>query len=419
MSANYQDHLTRAAPWLQLPQQAAALLRPVLSQASERAIDAIHAEIPAYHRPLTGDFGRLLRAVVDGALMQFVDLIEEAEADALGTSRLVYYDLGRAEFQEGRPLDALLGAYNVGARVAWQEIVATCDELEPETLYLLAEAVFAYINELSAVSAAGYSAEQAATAGAAQAAYQNLVELLAGHPSPDPAILGLAADNAGWELPEEVVAIALPDGEPSRFAMRVGPRAIAGRIGNFVCILIPAEEVAGAAALESVPAVSAAVGPTVPLPDTAVSWEWARRALRLMQTGLLDQRGLIRAEDHLATLLLHGDERLAGEFVERWLAPLQTLSERSRQGLPQTLLTWLSHHQNYVQTAAALHLHAHTVRYRMDKVRQLYGATLDDPDARFELELALRVAGLRASGTAGSARAARVTGEMKSDRDHR
>jgi DNA-binding PucR family transcriptional regulator len=41
-------------------------------------------------------------------------------------------------------------------------------------------------------------------------------------------------------------------------------------------------------------------------------------------------------------------------------------------------------------TAAALGVHPQTVRYRVTRLRELFGSALDDPDARFELQLALR-----------------------------
>jgi DNA-binding PucR family transcriptional regulator len=41
-------------------------------------------------------------------------------------------------------------------------------------------------------------------------------------------------------------------------------------------------------------------------------------------------------------------------------------------------------------TAAELFVHPQTVRYRLGRLRDLFGAALEDPDARFELELALR-----------------------------
>ena len=42
--------------------------------------------------------------------------------------------------------------------------------------------------------------------------------------------------------------------------------------------------------------------------------------------------------------------------------------------------------------ARALHVHPQAVRYRMVKPRELFGEALEDPDRRFELELALRLA---------------------------
>jgi DNA-binding PucR family transcriptional regulator len=48
------------------------------------------------------------------------------------------------------------------------------------------------------------------------------------------------------------------------------------------------------------------------------------------------------------------------------------------------------HRGNSVEMAAALHVHPQTVRYRVARLRELLGRELDDPDARFELEIALR-----------------------------
>ena len=43
-----------------------------------------------------------------------------------------------------------------------------------------------------------------------------------------------------------------------------------------------------------------------------------------------------------------------------------------------------------LKIARELHVHPQTVRYRLARLREQFGATLEDPDARFELELALR-----------------------------
>ena len=60
----------------------------------------------------------------------------------------------------GRSLESLLGAYRIGARVAWRRFAAAGVRagLAPDTLYSLAESIFAYIDVLSAESAEGLRA---------------------------------------------------------------------------------------------------------------------------------------------------------------------------------------------------------------------------------------------------------------------
>ncbi len=56
----------------------------------------------------------------------------------------------------------------------------------------------------------------------------------------------------------------------------------------------------------------------------------------------------------------------------------------------ETALAYIRHQGNSVAMAKALHLHPQTVRYRVTRLRELFGEQLDDPDIRFELEVALR-----------------------------
>ncbi len=44
-----------------------------------------------------------------------------------------------------------------------------------------------------------------------------------------------------------------------------------------------------------------------------------------------------------------------------------------------------------MQVAQRLGIHPQTARYRLARLRELFGDALDDPEARFWLELALRV----------------------------
>src|SRR3954465_15828595 len=121
-----------------LPPSLAAALRPALPELSDEIIAAIGEEVPAYARSLEGPFGRALRVGVRTALTRFVDGIEDPageDPDARG----LYVELGRAEFRGGRSLDAILSAYRLGARLAWERFVAAGEGggPAPATLYRL------------------------------------------------------------------------------------------------------------------------------------------------------------------------------------------------------------------------------------------------------------------------------------------
>src|SRR3954466_14230523 len=141
-------------PWESLPPEIAPALRPGVGELAEEMIEAIRMAVPAYARPLEGAFAEGVRAGVEGALSQFLDVVEDGHAGPL-PERGLYADLGRGEARAGRSLEALLAAYRIGARVAWREAAARARQLDldGDTLALLAESIFAYIDELSAASA--------------------------------------------------------------------------------------------------------------------------------------------------------------------------------------------------------------------------------------------------------------------------
>ncbi|HYH58159.1 MAG TPA: helix-turn-helix domain-containing protein, partial [Thermoleophilaceae bacterium] len=135
----------------------------------------------------------------------------------------------------------------------------------------------------------------------------------------------------------------------------------------------------------------AALGPAVDWQEAAVSFGRAREVLHLAGQGGIDDGGeLVLAERHNLALLLGADRRLARDVAERALAPLAGETDLSRDRLGSTLDAWLRHRGRTEAVASALHVHPQTVRYRLARLRELFGARLDEPDGRFELELALR-----------------------------
>jgi DNA-binding PucR family transcriptional regulator len=134
----------------------------------------------------------------------------------------------------------------------------------------------------------------------------------------------------------------------------------------------------------------AALGPAVPRAELPGAWALAGAALRAAEAGAIEGKGLIRAEEHLADLILFEGAGLAERLAARRLAPLAELTPRSRARMEETALAFVQHGGNAAAMARALHLHPQTIRYRIRRMREIFGNELADPDARFELELALR-----------------------------
>jgi hypothetical protein len=383
-------------PWEAVPPEVADVLRPELPALADEIVTELSHGVPDYARPLEGPFGKALRSGVEEALGHFTSMVENPGADP-DEGREVYLNLGRGEMRAGRSLDALLAAYRLGARVAWRRLAAAGERagLPPHTLYALAEAIFAYIDELSADSIEGYAREQAAAAGTLQRRRQRLAALLVQEPPATAATIEAEAANAAWRLPRSLAALVVDAAEGSgeqadRLALRLGPEALVAHVAPFIVALVPA----GGRRAELEAAVRgrrAALGPAVTWQEAGVSFARASELLRLARDGgIEDTGGLLLADTHKLALLLGVDRRLARDVADAALAPLEAETDLSRERLGSTLDAWLRHRGRTEAVAKALHVHPQTVRYRLARLRELFGQRLEDPDARFELELALR-----------------------------
>ncbi|GAA0466896.1 PucR family transcriptional regulator [Streptomyces olivaceiscleroticus] len=87
-----------------------------------------------------------------------------------------------------------------------------------------------------------------------------------------------------------------------------------------------------------------------------------------------------------AAAVLAGDLTIARDLVTSMLGGLAQDDEGVAR-LRETLTIFLQENQSFVATAAKVHLHKNTVKYRVDKAVQLRGRPIDED--RFDLELAL------------------------------
>jgi len=383
----------QSEPWRSLPDAIADLIEPELEAVTGEILTTIAAEVPEYARPLEGRFGRGIRTGVGEALKQFVALIRDPEAGR-GLGREVYVALGRGELRQGRTLDSLQAAYRVGARVAWRHLarVAREAELDSEVLSLLAEAIFAYIDELSADSVDGYAAAQAESEDLRRRRRHELVVLLMREPAAALEDIRAAARAAGWKVPRKLAALACGEDDLAAILRRLPADTLGTSLEEFGCALVSDPTGFGREG-EIERAVGkrvAALGPVTDLELAQESWRLAKAGLGALESGTVAAEGPLISEDHLVDLLLLEGGELARRIAARRLASFEPLTPTARERMRETALAFMRRRGNSVEMAAELHVHPQTARYRVARLRELLGDQLDDPDARFELEIALR-----------------------------
>ncbi|HVK23215.1 MAG TPA: helix-turn-helix domain-containing protein [Actinokineospora sp.] len=393
--------------WRTIPPELASRLIPMTPQLVMSAVQEIQRSVPEYAKPLQGKFREVLVGAVDMAVVKCFENICDPNAPQADWDAAFRY-AGRVEFLEGRTLDALQTAVRVGARVVWRQLSAAGRSigLPHDALFNLADAIFAWVDELCSAAIAGYTAAQARSSGALERRRRQLLKLLLADP---PATRQSIVDLAGatdWELPARVCVIALEYREDQHRlpASALGPEVLVDLESTEPCLVV-----ADASALTGLERElrgrRAAIGPSVPLSDAVLSLRCARKAMSLVQRGVLPDQPVTRCVENLSTLALMSDEFLVSHLTGRVLLPFENLTAKQRDRLESTLLAWLETRGGINEIATRLDVHPQTVRYRMHQLETLLGDHLSDPEERLTMEIALRyrrligVGGLAAAET--------------------
>lgn len=382
-------------PWRGLSADVADVIEPEWPAIAGEIVETIGHEIPEYARPLEGTFGRGVHRGVREALGQFTGLIREPDADRR-SSREVYVALGRGEFNNGRTLDALQAAYRIGARIAWRRIAAAslASSLDGKTLSLLAESIFVYINELAADSTEGFADAQSEQQGERLRRERQLVVSMLRTPPVSDEELKTLGNAAGWRVPKTIAVLICHDRDLAEITRLLPIDVISAPVDGLGCIAIPDANGPGRLKQlrEAVGDRIGTLGSDVKPTRLRDSWQLARTAFEASDSGRISSTGLIRAEEHLVELTIFESRDLIARLGERCLEPLVSLTPKSRARMTSTASAFIEHQGNAAEMARALHIHPQTARYRVARLRELFGEKLDDPESRFEIELSLRAA---------------------------
>ena len=372
---------------------------------ARRMIETFVAEIPLYGLlPREQLEGEILSITQENLRLFFRTL---RSGEALTSTELGDVRLSAARRAEERvPLDAVLTAYHVGARIGWEALVAGAEPDETDAVIAAGARVLSYAQQVTAEVAAAYLEEQQTIYGEERDARRALASaLLAGEPADS-----LAA-RLGVSIPRAYVVVALridphPDESDrgvggaiaARRKVRRAQRALDSWLGEPVIGLL--DPVGGAvllpAASEDAPSLAER------LPELAASLT-ASAGAHVTAGGAVAHgpddipRAAAQAQDvlRLARVL----ERPPGGYLLRdVLLEYQLTRASDAQGdlaqlldpldrnpdLPLTLEVYLDHDLDRRKTASALHVHPNTLDYRLRRIVELTGL---DPSTTRGLQL--------------------------------
>ncbi|MEI2731689.1 MAG: helix-turn-helix domain-containing protein [Dermatophilaceae bacterium] len=386
---------------IELDDAAYARVLAAVPSVADEAVTTIMAEVPAYAGAFSGDLGVRIRDAVRLALVGFLDLTRRGSskdpAVPIAASTEGAYELGRGEARSGRGMDALLAAYRIGARVSWRGLsrAAVAAGVSAEDMGGFADLVFTYIDALSAASIAGHSDERGLSGHARGRYLERLARMLVAGES-DEALVG-AVERAEWVAPRSLTAVLLPEGQVTAVLGLLDARTLhatgdlpAIDADDVAVLLVP--DVRGAdrgRLVDLLQGRDAIVGPARPWTEAAQSYQRVVRARGLPRP---QRRATIDTDTRLVEIVLLADESALADLKATALAPFESLRPAVRTRLVETLRAWLLFHGRRELVARALFVHPQTVRYRMTRLRELFGSRLDDPEEVLRLTLALAVA---------------------------
>ncbi len=217
------------------------------------------------------------------------------------------------------------------------------------------------------------------------------------------------AEALGYDLgrPHQVAVLEVPDGGPAPEDALHGTRravrqqqlpCLLGTLTGAVVIVAGDSqrdwEALRAAIVAELDGSRCRMGVGDPCPQPSAlphSLREARLALRLQKASAAAARTSVYADlDVLRMLAAVDDLSDVASFVHKWLGPLAAYDERKHTELVKTLTLYLQHGGGYEATSRALSVHRSTLKYRLQRIRELTGLDLSDPETGFNLQLATR-----------------------------
>jgi hypothetical protein len=319
----------------------------------------------------------------------------------------LWRETGRRRARQGVPLELVLNAYTMGARVLWEALTetATTHEHVPDADLLgAARGVWANLDVQNAVLIEAYHRERDRVQRRDQQRQQTVLDGLVDGRGGDPTFAANARTALGVDAGDAVACVVvLPGGEGADLVGPVEDRldrqglvshwhVRSGVAYGLVSGALPDEALLVALLAPVAVGRVAVAGSAGGIAGFGTAFQLALRAAETLSPG---ERGAVGVTDRLPEVLLAGDSHVTPLLVAEAFGEL--LEHPQAETLLTTLRALLAHDGSPTHAAAELYCHRNTVIYRMKQIERLTGRSLTDPRDKMLLWLAVTA---RASGEA-------------------
>ncbi|MFI6609146.1 helix-turn-helix domain-containing protein [Streptomyces sp. NPDC050507] len=414
--------------------RAARVLMEALPELTDRLVEALREQEPAYRSAIEADAAEIWQEVHHSLRHNVGSLIQPREfrEAAHRTSRRI----GEVRAEQGLPLDAVLHAFRMGGAMVWQDLVDDTARRHPEDIRLLvhvAADVWNFVDEHCGVVADAYRQTERKLAwrrenrqrlmtaalldGTAQiaelpdaAAMLGLPEhgryavlavstaRRAPHGTAQPPMTLPAGTDALWHPGPDaefaILPLSLGEGATEPIAPLAGAGAgSAADEGGDTQPGGPAGAVDGDEELAALAAgLSAPPGSRVGISSVVDGLAAVGDARRLAETALRAcpaGGGVVLLDEQLPAALVVSSPGLGSSLAARVLGPLDRLDPADRDVIIETLTAWLDSDGSAQRAGARLYCHRNTVLNRLRRFEQLTGRCLTRPSDAVEVSLAL------------------------------
>lgn len=338
-----------------------------------------------------------LRASTRAHIRQGIELMAGHER-INGRAVDLWNETGRRRAQQGIPMSVVLSAYSYGTRALWEQVVAVGEELDVPDVVLLhaGQVLWLGLDVQNQVVREAYRREELVLERQDPGRVDEVIEGLVQGRGSDPAFAAQARAVLGMVGDEELLCLVwLPD-EPVPSVHTVRERMEdSGVLSHW---RLHTGHVVGLAHLapgQAPRAREVVARVTRGRVGTAMSREGVAGVRSAHQAALTAATSMPRGADQVADIVERLPEAVLARspeitrlLVEETIGPLLQVSGVTRKVLLETLVAVMRNGGSATQAAEELVCHRNTVIYRVKRIEELTGRSLDSPRDRLLLALA-------------------------------